>query len=253
MLQHANWQNMSFAQGWGIWLIFSLALIQCTPLSRHIDRSLQGPEALTEPRCSQSVWGTGETGAMGSWSLWSAALPSTRPRLDLHFLQAESRRCPYRADSRATATDWYVQGYASTCSRSHVIHVHQPVLIRVPQTNAWVHRVRMTCWYKVTTHACILIPLKEFPPLLLIQFYILVSEKKKIKFCSLYQEKASKPVSDGLCSCGKAWSVLVLEAAVAAVPAGWQRGALVSGPPRPGCPSRQTEGAETWYGSQAPV
>ncbi|AWP13859.1 hypothetical protein SMAX5B_005394 [Scophthalmus maximus] len=32
-------------------------------------RSLRGPEALTEPRCSQSVWGTGETGATGSWSL----------------------------------------------------------------------------------------------------------------------------------------------------------------------------------------
>lgn len=35
---------------------FPFSLIQSTLLPRHIDRSLQGPEALTEPRCSQSVW-----------------------------------------------------------------------------------------------------------------------------------------------------------------------------------------------------
>lgn len=134
--------------------------------------------------------------------------------------------------------------------------VHQPFLIRDPQTDARVHEVTMTCWYKVTnaralacwyrsgfllrSHLIRLHLINTVLNLLVLRGVSLFyrNEKKKkidgapyessvpslslskhkdhyksIKVCHVWNDIS-------LCSRGIAWSVLVLDAAVAAVVAG---------------------------------
>lgn len=105
-------------------------------LSRHIDRSLWGPEALTEPRCSQSVW--------GDWGDWCHGVPEPlKCRLSVNMTKARPALSP-GWDTLLTMPTTMLRShrliYTGTHAHTHTppqapvlkqcMAVHQPFLIR---------------------------------------------------------------------------------------------------------------------------
>lgn len=117
--------------------------------TRHIDRSLRGPEALTEPRCSQSVW--------WDWGDWChGVLEPLKCRPSVNMTKARPALSPgwdtlLTEPTTMPRSRRLILALRLPFSRN-AWQFRQPVLIRYPQTNTGVQKVTTTHWCKVTGH-----------------------------------------------------------------------------------------------------